>query len=279
MSLSLGTLWVVGTPLGNILDLSPRAKQCLQSADILLVEDISKAKRLLQSITISAQKLYSFQEHNEKTKLHNIVTLLQEKRNIALISDAGMPIISDPGYLLVKKCREENIHVCVIPGPCAPITALVGSGIAPLPFTFLGFLPRTTGDREKLFSSFIHLNSSLIFFERKNRVHDTITVAHDILGDRELCIARELTKTHEEYLYTSLKQYRDTPNNLLGEVTIVIGKGNHTTLSSLDEIHYLYKEFAKEDMTMREIIKKIHTHTTGLSTKELYAILHSYQKL
>lgn len=188
-------LWVVATPLGNHDDLSPRARDILASADIVLAEDTRRTGLLFQRCGISARRLMSFHDHNEEARIPEVLSLLHAGHTIALVSDAGMPLCADPGFRLVRECRNASIPLSVVPGPSAPLTALAGSGIAPLPFTFLGFPPRKPNDQEALFAPFATLQSTIVFFERKDRLNTTLATAYRILGSRELCIARELTKT------------------------------------------------------------------------------------
>ena len=223
MSLTSPKLWVVATPLGNPGDLSPRAREVLEGADMVLAEDTRRAGLLCQRCGVKAKRFMSFHDHNEESKLDEVLGLLNGGRTLALISDAGLPLVADPGYRLVRACRAAGIPVSVVPGPSAPVTALAGSGIAPQPFAFLGFLPRSRSDQEKTLAPFANLALTLIFFERKDRLSETLSVAHAVLGPRELCIARELTKTHEEYLLGRLEDGVPAGVELLGEITVVVG--------------------------------------------------------
>ena len=186
MSLTSPKLWVVATPLGNPGDLSPRAREVLEGADMVLAEDTRRAGLLCQRGGVKAKRFMSFHDHNEESKLDEVLGLLNGGRTLALISDAGLPLVADPGYRLVRACRAAGIPVSVVPGPSAPVTALAGSGIAPQPFAFLGFLPRSRSDQEKTLAPFANLALTLIFFERKDRLSETLSVAHAVLGPREL---------------------------------------------------------------------------------------------
>jgi 16S rRNA (cytidine1402-2'-O)-methyltransferase len=177
-------LWLVAMPLGNPGDLSPRAREILSCADAVLAEDTRRAGLVCQRCDVEVRRFVSFHEHNEKERSSEIVARLREGARLALISDAGMPIVADPGYRLVHLCREAGIPVSVIPGPSALLTALAGSGIAPLPCTFLGFLPRGAAGRKKLFSAFARTPGSLVFFERKDRLASSLADAYAVLGQR-----------------------------------------------------------------------------------------------
>lgn len=245
MSLNSTKLWIVATPLGNPGDLSIRAKSVLESVDIVLAEDTRRAGLLCQHCNIVVKKFLSFHDHNEEKKLKHLLTMLSSGKTLALISDAGMPIISDPGYCLVNACRKASIPVSVVPGPSAPITALVGSGIIPYPFTFLGFLPRGIIEQEKIFSSFIMLSHTLVFFERKNRLINTLKNAYTVLGNREVCIARELTKVHEEFLFFTLGE-KITFKNLLGELTVIISPPKEKHITEHNILHNIITEEKKK---------------------------------
>ncbi|MCL1984986.1 MAG: SAM-dependent methyltransferase, partial [Betaproteobacteria bacterium] len=193
--------------------------------------------------------------------------------HLALISDAGMPIVADPGYRLVRSCREAGISVSVIPGPSAPITALAGSGIAPLPFTFLGFLPRDAARRKKIFSAFAHTPGCLVFFERKDRLAASLADAYALLGQRELCIARELTKTHEEFILTRLSDFKNASANLLGELTIVIGPVLAPCKGSEMEARAMLREEETRGGRPREIVRRAQSRLRGWTGSELYVLL------
>ena len=170
MPLNANRLWIVATPLGNPGDLSPRAREVLASADLVLAEDTRRTARLLRDCGIEARRLLSFYDHNEAERQEGVLRMLREGQTVALVSDAGTPLLADPGYRLVRACRKEGLTVSPLPGPSAPVTALSAAGIPPLPHSFLGFLPRDAAGRDALFSAFAHVPGALIFFERKDRL-------------------------------------------------------------------------------------------------------------
>ncbi len=273
-----GILYLVAMPLGNSEDMSIRAKNILESADFILAEDTKRAHLNLDRCGIKAKDIYSLNEHNEKEKMPLIMRKLEENNSIALISDAGMPIISDPGYLLVQECHKNNYKVTVIPGPCAPVTALAASGIAPIPFTFLGFLPRSVSDQEKTLSAYADLPSSLIFFERKDRVESTLETCYNLLGDRKVCIARELTKIHEEFITFSLDDFINKKDeylvekikNLLGEITIVLSPPLENKKSAPEEIDILIEEEREKANSPRNLAKRVQARAIGWKTSDIY---------
>ncbi|WP_353120513.1 16S rRNA (cytidine(1402)-2'-O)-methyltransferase [Nitratidesulfovibrio sp.] len=268
-------LWVVATPLGNPGDLSPRARDVLTEAALVLAEDTRRAGQLFARCGLSAQRFMSFHDHNEEERLPRILDELRGGAHIALISDAGMPLMADPGFRLVRACRAEGIDVSVLPGPSAPITALAGSGIAPQPFTFLGFPPRKRSDVEKLFAEYATVRTTLVFFERKDRLADTLDAAHAALGPRECCIARELTKPHEEFILLRLEDRAQLTRELLGEITVVIGPPESVTATPSAEVLALLADEAKAapDEKPRELARRVHEATRGWTVKDIYKLL------
>ena len=192
-----GTLFIVATPIGNLDDISFRAVEILKSVDLVLAEDTRHSKKLLKHLNI-AKPIRAFHEHNEREKMKAIIGELHSGKSIALISDAGTPLISDPGYFLVAQAKKEGLRVVPIPGPSALITALSASGLASDSFTFLGFLPSKKTARVKLLKSLVSRTETSIFYESPKRILATLTDMHSIFGgSREVCLAKELTKLFE----------------------------------------------------------------------------------
>ena len=192
-----GTLFIVATPIGNLDDISFRAVEILKSVDLVLAEDTRHSKKLLKHLNI-AKPIRAFHEHNEREKMKAIIGELHSGKSIALISDAGTPLISDPGYFLVAQAKKKGLRVVPIPGPSALITALSASGLASDSFTFLGFLPSKKTARVKLLKSLVSRAETSIFYESPKRILATLTDMHSIFGgSREVCLAKELTKLFE----------------------------------------------------------------------------------
>ena len=265
-------LWVVGTPLGNPGDLSPRARQCLESAEVVLAEDTRREGLACARWGVQVKRFVSYHDHNEKEKASSVLELLRQGKNIALISDAGMPVMADPGYVVVRACREAGLPVSVIPGPCAPVTALAGSGIPPQPFVFFGFLPRRRSDQEASLAPFVSIPVTLVFFERKDRLQETLENAFSLLGPREVCVARELTKTHEEYLRFRLESVPDL-SGILGEVTVVIGPPEGDTRSSREDVLAVIAEEQTLGGAPRAVARRVQARVRGWTTGEIYSIL------
>ena len=268
-----GTVWIVATPLGNLGDFSPRARQTLEGADIVLAEDTRRAGHLLQLAGIPGKRLISLHEHNETQRIDEVLALLSQGMQVAVVSDAGTPLIADPGYRLVAACRKQGISVVPVPGPCAPITALMASGLPPYPFVFLGFLPRKSGDTRALLRPYADLSATLVFFERKNRVLPTLELVHEVLGGREFCIARELTKKHEQFINGRLGQMPDFDGELLGEVTVVIGPPVEIQATSGPEVQALVQALIREGKRPKDAARTVRDQVSGWSVKQIYEMI------
>jgi len=262
----------VGTPLGNPGDLSPRARRCLEEADIVLAEDTRRESLACARWGVQVHRFISYHDHNEKEKADSVLQMLRQGYNLALISDAGMPVMADPGYIVIRACREAGLPVSVIPGPCAPVTALAGSGIPPQPFVFFGFLPRKRSDQEKTLAPYAAIPATLVFFERKDRLRETLENALALLGPREVCIARELTKTHEEYLRFRLDVLPDL-SDILGEVTVVLGPPEGAVRSSREEILAAAAEELPLGGAPRAVARRVQARVRGWTTGEIYALI------
>ena len=267
-----GRLFIVATPIGNRDDFSPRARRIIEGCDLVLAEDTRRLFALTRELGLRVKKAVSFHDHNEREKEGEVLALLKKGASVALVSDAGTPLVADPGFRLVCACRQCGIAVHPIPGPSAPVTALSAAGIPPLPYTFLGFLPRDTGGRTRLFSSFAAVPTTLIFFERKDRLAHVLKEALPILGPRQGVVCRELTKIHEEFLPFRLEKADDLPDTLLGEVTVLLGPPEVVERTTEEEILALAKEQGAGKKP-RELSRLLQTQVTGWNTKEIYALL------
>lgn len=266
------TLFVVATPLGNVADVSPRAASVLAGAEAVLCEDTRRTGLLLKSLGITARRLVSFHEHNEEARLPQVLAWLDAGQDLALVSDAGTPLLADPGYRLVRAAREAGHAVSPVPGPSAILAALSAAGIAPYPFSFLGFPPRTVSEARELFARFGATGATLVFFERKTRLRATLAVALEALGDRECVLCRELTKTFEEFLPGTLAGFAGAELELLGEVTVVVGPGR-ATRSSEEEAARVADEEAAAGGKPREAARRAAARLSGWTVKEVYAML------
>lgn len=263
-------LWIIATPLGNPGDLSPRAREIIEAADLVLAEDTRLAQSLFRQCGITRPHVTSFYEHNEEKRLAEVLNVLRSGGQAAIISDAGTPLLADPGFRLVEKCRAENIPVSPVPGPSAPIAALSAAGLAPIPFSFLGFLPRGIGERKKLFKKFSLVPGSLVFFERKDRLCESLQLAYMELGDRRIAICREMTKAHEEFILGELKDFNSLAANLLGEITVILGPPANAIKSTQEEAENILGELLELGEKPKMAIKRAAQSLLGWTGKELY---------
>lgn len=222
-----GKLFIIATPIGNLEDITLRAIKTLKECDFILCEDTRRAKILLKHYGIE-KLLISYFEGNEEKRIPEVLEKLKEGKNIGLISDAGTPLISDPGYKLVRKCREENIDVIPIPGPSAVISALSVSGLETDKFAFIGFPPKKKGKRIKLLERLRDFDGSLIFYVSPYKVKEFLKELLEVLGDRRVCVCREMTKMFEEYIYGRISEVMDRVKEK-GEFVIVVGKDSAST--------------------------------------------------
>ncbi|MEZ5332909.1 MAG: 16S rRNA (cytidine(1402)-2'-O)-methyltransferase [Thermoanaerobaculia bacterium] len=219
-----GTLQIVSTPIGNLDDLSPRAVEALKRADVVACEDTRHSGRLLAHLGLK-RPLVSLHEHNERTRTPELLDRLEDGETIALVSDAGTPLISDPGFVLVRAAIERGLPVTAIPGPSAALAALALSGLPPYPATFTGFAPRKAGKRRRFFAELAALPHTLVVFESPHRILACLDDAAAELGDRPAALARELTKLHEEVVRGTLSAIRNelaARPSVKGEMVLVI---------------------------------------------------------
>lgn len=278
MPLTSPRLWVVATPIGNIGDLSDRARSVLQNADLILAEDTRRTGKVLQAAGVSGVPVISFFEQNEQERQPQVLAELEAGKNVALVTDAGTPLMADPGYRLVRACRKQGIAVSAIPGASAPVVALAACGIPPLPYIFLGFLPRGQRDKQELFEIYGQVPATLVFFERKNRLAETLAIAHAVLGNRELAICRELTKIHEEFLLGTLAESASMANDLLGEITVVIGPPWDVERTGREKVVELLQMALERGLKPRDAAREVRARVSGWSTREVYALLTEGEK-
>jgi len=213
-------LYVIATPIGNLEDISLRALRLLREVKLIAAEDTRKTRHLLNAYNIKTP-LISYHEHSKKAKLDYLLDYL-EKENLALVSEAGMPGLSDPGYELIVATIERGIPVVPIPGASAVITALVVSGLPTDQFIYVGFLPRRKGQRQRLLSSIVDESRTIVAFETPHRLREALSDIEEILGDRRLSVCRELTKVHEEIFRGRVSQAREHFVEPRGEFSLVI---------------------------------------------------------
>jgi len=270
-----GCLFIVGTPIGNLEDITLRALRILKEVDLIACEDTRHTQKLLNHYDIS-KTLISYHEHNEMTRSPELLIKLEQGAKIALVSDAGMPLVSDPGYRLVTLCVRHKIPVVPIPGPSAMLAALAAAGLPNEEFLFVGFLPQRSGERRRMLEHLRIEERTMIFYEAPHRVAESIADAQEILGDRPACIAREVTKLHEEFLRGKLSQLAESlaERPARGEITLVVGppvpsdstRLADSTQSFSDRVEELIRQ-AKLD---RKDALKLAAKERGLSRRAAY---------
>ena len=278
MSSNAPKLWLVATPIGNPGDLSARARDVLSAADVICAEDTRQAGLFCKRQGIQRARFCSFFEHNEQERIQSVLDFLRQGLEVALMSNAGSPLIADPGYQLVRTCRLNGFPVSPIPGPSAPIAALTASGLPPYPFTFLGFLPRKAGDQHRTLAPFASLKSTLIFFERKSRLHSTLNNVLQALGDREACLCRELTKPYEEFIPFRLAGIQSLESEFMGELTVVVGPPETLASSSADEVERLIRKHKQAGFRPKEMVQAVLRETTGWDRKSVYRLYTQIQR-
>ena len=272
-----GQLNIVSTPIGNLRDITFRAIEVLKSVDLILAEDTRVAQKLLNHYSIE-NKITSFNLINENQKTKTLIKKLKEGKNIALISDAGTPLISDPGYFLIRTARAESIQVIPVPGCSAAIAALTASGIASDKFTFYGFLPKTKVKRAKELRKLTNRSETLIFYESVHRIVKTIESMKEIFGEnRNAVLCKEITKLYESFLGSNLLEISNylsnNPERLKGEFTIIV-QGKRNTSIDYEKIDFILSLLTLE-LSLKSSIK-ICAKITGYSKKIIYA--HALEK-
>ncbi len=269
-----GTLFLVGTPIGNLEDITLRAIRVLREADLIACEDTRQTQKLLNHYQIETRTT-SYHEHNELTKAPELILRMEEGSRIALVSDAGMPGVSDPGYRLVGLCIRHNIAVVPVPGPSALLAGLVASGLPTHSFRFLGFLPPKEKIRRKLLEELRHSTSTLIFFESPRRILETLKDVQAVLGNRPAVLARELTKIHEEFLRghcSDLIAALEKRPEIQGEVTLLIGRPDEDHSAAVHEtpLKERVKELIKEKKISRMEALKAVARERHISKSQAY---------
>ncbi len=271
----MGTLYVVATPIGNLNDITKRAVEVLESVDFILCEDTRHSLKLLNHLNIK-KPLYAYHKFNETSTKDKYLSKIIEGSNVALITDAGTPCISDPGYIIVKEARQKNIEVIGVGGISAVITALSISGLDTKHFTFYGFVPRENKEKEELINMIKNSEISLfVFYESPKRIVSTLEYLYKKFPNAICSLASDLTKIHEKVYYgnikTVLEDLKSNPNHELGEYTLVFDKNEETrkqqTQQSVEAL--LIDIIIKEQVTIKEAIK-ILSETTKINKNDIY---------
>ncbi len=266
-----GTLYIVATPIGNLEDITYRAVRILGEVDLIAAEDTRHSLKLLNHFNIT-KSLTSYFDHNQQLKGERILNALRQGKNVALISDAGTPCISDPGYNLVRDAVAEGIPVIPIPGACAAVTALSASGLPSDHFSFAGFPPARQGKRRAFLGDIANLPGTLLLYEAPHRLEETLRDIQEVMGSRQVVVARELTKIYEQFIRGTAPEIAATldPGKVRGEVVILIAPGEALPVEfePLDEI--LQRLLDEEGLSVKDAAKKASV-ITGSSRSETYS--------
>jgi 16S rRNA (cytidine1402-2'-O)-methyltransferase len=266
-----GTLYIVSTPIGNLEDITLRAVRVLREAAAIACEDTRHTRKLLDHFGISKPAV-SYHEHNEAARTAELIERLENGENIALVSDAGTPLISDPGYRVVKAAIDAGIKVVPIPGPSAALTALAASGLPTDSFRFCGFLPPKSSQRRKLLEELKNENCTLVFYEAPHRILDALDDVAAILPARPIVIARELTKLHEEFLRGAAADVRAqlaSRDSVRGEITLLIGKGE--PVADETPLEDAVRALEQQGIPRMDAIKQV-AKQRGLSKRDVYRL-------
>jgi len=269
-----GKLYICGTPIGNLDDTTFRAVKTLEKVDLIAAEDTRRTEKLLNHFKID-NNLTSYHEHNEREKAEKLITELKDGYDIALVSDAGMPGISDPGLILIKEAIQAKIEIIPVPGPTALISALVVSGIQTDKFSFFGFVPRKGKEREQFIEEIINEEKTTIFYESPYRIKKIFEDLSEKIPERKAALIREITKIHEEKIYGTVSEIQDkiASSEIKGEIVVVIeGRTKEevdteswTDISILEHVQL----FMDNGYTKKEAIKKV-AEVRGIQKKKVY---------
>lgn len=270
----MATLYIVSTPIGNLEDITLRAVRVLREVSWIACEDTRHTRKLLEHLGI-ATPLTSYHEHNEAAKAEELIEKLNAGSDIALVSDAGTPLISDPGYRIVAAAVEQGIPVVPIPGPSAILGALAASGLPTDSFRFGGFLPPKSGQRRKALEDLRNESATLVFYEAPHRIVETLEDIGAVLRDRPVVIARELTKLHEEFLRgtaSQLKAELEKRPSVKGEMTVLIGKATEAPAPDDRPLEDAVRELEERGVPRMDAIKQI-AKARGLGKRDVYGAL------
>lgn len=270
------TLYVVATPIGNLEEMTPRALHVLESVDVIAAEDTRNTLKLLNYFGIRT-RLIAHHQHNEEQSANGLLELLRQGKNVAVVSDAGYPLISDPGSVVVKKVMEEGFNVVPISGSNAMLNALVASGMNTRHFLFYGFLKAQEKERIRELHELKYYPFTIVFYEAPHRIEKMLKSCLEVLGNRQICLARELTKKHEEFIRGTIEEVLEIVDDIKGEMVVVIEGCSEEKNPGEDQasplVHEQIKTYIDGGLTTNEAIKRV-AKELGLSKNDLYKEYH-----
>ena len=270
------TLYLVATPIGNLAEMTPRAIEVLREVDIIAAEDTRNTMKLLSHFEISTRCI-AHHMHNEYESAKGLLQLLDEGKNVAVVSDAGYPLVSDPGQVVVNMVVEAGYNVVPISGANAALNALVASGLPAQPFMFVGFIKGNESEKRKECLEISKIKQTMIFYEAPHRIKKTLEMFLEVFGNRQVCLAREITKKHEEFIRGTLSEVIEICDELKGEMVIVMEGASDDVLTEdlpFSVINEKIQNYIREGFSTKEAIKKV-AKDHGLSKNELYKQFHS----
>jgi 16S rRNA (cytidine1402-2'-O)-methyltransferase len=266
-----GILYLVSTPIGNLEDITLRAVRVLREVNLIACEDTRQTRKLLDHLGISKPTV-SYHEHNESARADDLIAKLKSGANIALVSDAGTPLISDPGYRVVQAAIKASICIVPVPGPSAALTALAASGLPTDSFRFCGFLPPRGTQRRKLLEQLRSEDCTLVFYEAPHRITEALADIEAVFGARPLAVARELTKLHEEFLRgtaSSIRQDLEARPSVKGEITLLIGKAVEPEINPDVQPEEEVRALEQQGMARMDAVKQV-AKARGIPKRDLY---------
>lgn len=269
------TLYLVPTPIGNLNEMNPRAIEILNKVDVIACEDTRTSGSLLKHFDIR-NRLIAYHNFNEESSANGILELLRDGKNVALISDAGYPLINDPGQKIVTLATSEGFNVVPVSGSSAFLNALVASGLVAQPFIFIGFLPQSHSDRVKKLKEYENYPMTMIFYEAPHRIEKCLKDCMEIFGDRKMTLARELTKMHEEFLRGTISEILDVVDELRGEMVIVMDGNHEDKIKAIDmnTIIEMVNASVENGMSTKDAVKDA-AKKTGISKNRIYDAVNS----
>lgn len=266
------TLYLVPTPIGNLSEMTSRALDTLNTVDVVACEDTRNTKKLLNAYNIQ-KPCISHHEHNTHVSIPQILEILEEGKSVAVVSDAGYPLVSDPGSQLVKACIEKDIPVVSMSGANAAINALVASGLSAVHYLFYGFLDSKSSKRKKQLQELSAFPYTIIFYEAPHRIEDTLEDVLEVLGNRSICLAREITKLHEEFIRGTVSEVLEVCATLKGEMVLVVEGNTQEEVVNMDQAVELVETYVQQGLRTKEAINKV-AKEIGCSKNELYNLVH-----
>lgn len=269
------TLFLVPTPIGNLSEMTPRAIDVLNSVDVIACEDTRTSGQLLKHFDIH-KRLVAYQNFNEESSADGLINLLSKGQNVALITDAGYPLMSDPGQRVVRKATEQGYNVVPISGCNAMLNALVASGLIVQPFIFIGFLPPSSSLCKKKLHEYVNYPMTLVFYEAPHRIEKMLKACLEVLGDRECSLARELTKVHEEFLRGTISEILEEVDGLKGEMVICIAGNSDEPKKDIDAGFILdtVREAISRGMSTSDAVKET-AKKLNIPKNRVYELVHS----